>query len=87
MSQVQAQSDVVKTVSHSARPKGDCVPGLQSHVESPGAQRLDMPLKLLTTIVIVTRVLVGLGHLFTIEVEPGLVVFSIVLNRLNTVRH
>ena len=75
MSQFEAQSDVVETMSKSARPECDSVPGLQSRVEAPGAQRLNMSVTahLVTTVVKVARVLVGLGQPLTIDREPGLV--------------
>ena len=83
MSQLEAKSDVVETMTNCARSEGDGIPGLKSHVESPRTQRLNVSLILRAAIVIVTCVVIGLGYLFTVDVEPGLVVFSIIFYRLD----
>ena len=38
LNQLEAEHDVVKTMSNLASSEGDGVTGLQSHVERPGAQ-------------------------------------------------
>ena len=60
-------------------PEGDLVPGLQSHIESPGAQGV------VPSHVPVVSVVFRLRYLLPIDEEPGVVNLPNVLPRLDTV--